>query len=97
MMHKLTIAAATIAFGSLLVSVPAGADRLHGSITQDGKCWHDSVNHGGSNGHTFGYWSECPQKARAITPAGINTASCPTGQERSIRSGFCIPAHGNRG
>jgi hypothetical protein len=37
-----------------------------------------------------------PAVATTTAPAK-NTAPCPTGQERSNRTGFCIPAHGDRG
>ncbi len=36
------------------------------------------------------------RKATTTAPAK-NTEPCATGQERSNRTGFCIPAHGDRG
>jgi hypothetical protein len=68
-MHKLTIAAA-IAFGALLASAPANAERNWGPMQQNGQCWKASVGHNGSNAGTWGYWDACPKPASvAVAPA----------------------------
>jgi hypothetical protein len=69
-MQKLTIAAVTIAFGALVASAPAHADRNWGPTQQNGQCWNASVGHNGPNAGTFGYWGACPQTASvAVAPA----------------------------
>jgi uncharacterized membrane protein len=72
-MHKLTIAAATIAFGALLASAPAQADILNGAPEKNGnQCFAFSA--GGSRDSRFGTWGACPQTASvAVTPASRHT------------------------
>jgi hypothetical protein len=68
-MKKLTIAVA-IAFGALLATAPAHAERNWGPIQQNGQCWQSQVNTAGSNLGTWGYWAACPKKASvAVAPA----------------------------
>jgi uncharacterized membrane protein len=68
-MHKLTIAAATIAFGALLASAPAKADSLNGAPEKNGnQCF--TFSPGGSRDSRFGAWGACPQTASvAVAPA----------------------------
>lgn len=68
-MHKLTIAAATIAFGALLASAPARADILNGAPKQAGsQCFTLSTGQG--RDERFGVWGACPQTASvAVAPA----------------------------
>ena len=69
-MHKLIIAAATIAFGAFLAVAPANAERNWGPNEQNGQCWNQSPGHGGPNAGTWGYWGSCPKKASvAVAPA----------------------------
>ena len=68
-MHKLTIAAATIAFGALMASAPAQADILNGAPKQAGnQCFTLSTGQG--RDERFGMWGACPQTASvAVAPA----------------------------
>jgi len=61
-MHKLTIAAMTIAFGAMLVSAPAVADDLHGGPAKNGtQCF--KMSPGNDREQRFGSWGACPQTA----------------------------------
>ena len=68
-MQKLTIAAATIAFGALLASAPARADMLNGAPKQAGnQCF--TLGTGQGRDERFGSWGACPQTASvAVAPA----------------------------
>ncbi len=67
-MHKLTIGAATIAFGALLASAPAQADMLNGAPKQAGnQCFTLSAGQG--RDERFGLWGACPQKASVAVAA----------------------------
>ena len=68
-MHKLTIAAATIAFGALLASAPARADLLNGAPAKNGnQCF--TFSHSQARDVRFGVWGACPQTASvAVAPA----------------------------
>lgn len=66
-MYKLTIAAAAIAFGAVLATVPAQADHSAGSVYKDGKCFKHSNGQEREGG--FGYWGECPQTASTAAAA----------------------------
>jgi hypothetical protein len=68
-MHKLTIAAATIAFGALMASAPARADILNGAPNKVGnQCFAFSTGNG--RDERFGMWGACPQTASiAVAPA----------------------------
>ena len=68
-MHKLTIAAATIAFGALLASAPAQADILNGAPDKNGnQCF--TYSHSQARDARFGTWGACPQTASvAVAPA----------------------------
>jgi hypothetical protein len=70
-MHKLTIAAATIAFGALMASAsaPARADMLNGAPKQAGnQCFTLATGQG--RDERFGVWGACPQTASvAVAPA----------------------------
>jgi hypothetical protein len=67
-MHKLTIAAATIAFGALLASASAQAEILGGAPEKAGnQCFTYSV--GNARDGRFGMWGACPQTASvAVAP-----------------------------
>jgi hypothetical protein len=74
-MHKLTIAAATIAFGALLASIPAQAETLGGGPKQAGnQCFKFST--GQERDARFGSWGACPQTA---------SAAASTAQSRIVR------------
>jgi hypothetical protein len=60
-MHKLTIAAATIAFGALLASAPAKAVENWGPNQIQGQCF--KVAHAQGRDLYFGSWGACPQAA----------------------------------
>ena len=61
-MSKLTVAAATIAIGSLLASVPVRADIIHGGpLKQHGQCWKYSASN--EKDARFGSWGACPEAA----------------------------------
>ncbi len=63
-MHRLTIAAVTIAFVALLASAPAQADDVHGGpIVQNGQCF--KYSRGYEKDARFGSWGACPQTASA--------------------------------
>jgi hypothetical protein len=67
-MHKLIVAAATIAVGALLASAPAQADILNGAPKQVGnQCFKYSP--GMERDGRFGSWGACPQPASAAAPA----------------------------
>ncbi|HSV25052.1 MAG TPA: hypothetical protein VLJ17_18715 [Xanthobacteraceae bacterium] len=68
-MRKLTIAAATIAFGALLTLGPALAEVLHGGPVKNGsQCFNYGA--GTSRDGRFGTWGACPQTAStAVAPA----------------------------
>jgi hypothetical protein len=72
-MHKVTIAAVTIALGALVATVSANAERYWGPTNApgpNGQCWKPQVGHtGGANAGTWGYWEACPQKASATVAA----------------------------
>ena len=70
-MHKLTIAAATIALGALLASAPAQAEILNGAPLQVGnQCF--KFSHAQARDARFGYWSACAQTAGvAVAPRQI--------------------------
>jgi len=75
-MHKLTLAAATIAFGALLASAPARADYEHGGPIKVGnQCITSAMSFG--RDARFGSWGACPQTA--------SVALAPTTQRRLIR------------
>jgi hypothetical protein len=66
-MNKLTIAAATIAFGAL-ISIPAQADNIAGAPMRNG---NQCVNYsqGQAREGRFGTWGACPQQAAlAVNP-----------------------------
>jgi len=67
-MRKLTIMAAAIAFGALLV--PAQADDLHGAAPKNGnQCFKLSPGQRFGDAR-FGSWGACPQTASAaVAPA----------------------------
>jgi hypothetical protein len=74
-MHKLTIAAVTIAFGALLASVPAQAEQLGGGPKQIGnQCFKFSQAQ--ERDARFGSWGACPQTA---------SAAASTAQRRIVR------------
>ena len=65
-MRNLAIAVSVIAFGGLLVSVPASAENIMGGqLAQNGKCFKYSA--GETRDGRFGSWSDCPQTASATT------------------------------
>jgi hypothetical protein len=67
-MHKLIVAAATMAFGALLASVPAQAETLNGGPKQVGnQCFKYSPSH--ERDGRFGSWGACPQPASAAASA----------------------------
>ncbi len=72
-MHKLTIAAATIAFGALLASAPAQADILNGAPEKNGnQCF--KYSHSQARDARFGIWGACPQTASvAVAPTPRHT------------------------
>ena len=74
-MQKLTILAATIAFGALLASAPARADMSGGAPNQNnsGQCFKYSV--GQDKDGRFGYWGGCPQTASATTTSSATAAT----------------------
>jgi len=64
-MHKLQVAAMTIAFGALLASAPAQADTLNGGPNRVGsQCFKFSP--GNEKDARFGIWGACPQTASAV-------------------------------
>jgi uncharacterized membrane protein len=76
MMHKLTIAAATIAFGALLASAPAQADALQGAPMKIGnQCFKFSQTQ--ERDARFGSWNACPETA--------SVAVAPTTHRRHVR------------
>jgi hypothetical protein len=66
-MYKLTVAAAAIAFGAVLATIPAQADHGAGAVHKDGKCFMHSNGQEREGG--FGYWGECPQTASTTATA----------------------------
>jgi hypothetical protein len=76
-MHKLTIAAATIAFGALLALAPAQADILNGAPKQAGnQCFALSTGQG--RDERFGIWGACPQTASvAVAPRQVRKHRSP--------------------
>jgi hypothetical protein len=67
-MHKLTIAAMTIAFGAMLVSAPAVADNLQGGPAKNGsQCF--KLSPGNDREQRFGSWGACPQTASTAASA----------------------------
>jgi len=73
-MHKLTIAAVTIAFGTLLALGPALAEILHGGPVKNGnQCF--SYGAGTARDGRFGTWGACPQAA--------STAAAPATKKKS--------------
>lgn len=74
-MRKLTIIAATIAFGALLV--PAQAEDMRGGPAKNGdQCFKFSPGQGSRDGR-FGVWGACPQTA--------STTVAPATQRRTAR------------
>jgi hypothetical protein len=68
-MTKYAVYAVAFALATL-VTVPAMAEMNPGPTKNGSQCWKAQVNHGGSNGGTFGYWDACPQPASvAVAPA----------------------------
>ena len=67
-MYKLTIAAATIAFGALLASAPVRAEILNGAPEKAGnQCF--TYAQGAMRDSRFGSWGACPQTASvAVAP-----------------------------
>ena len=76
-MHKLTIAAATIAFGALLASATAQADILNGAPKQAGnQCFTLSTGQG--RDERFGIWGACPKTASvAVAPRNFRKQRSP--------------------
>jgi len=61
-MHKLIIAAMTIAFGATLASAPVRADNLQGGPAKNGtQCF--KMSPGNDREQRFGSWGACPQTA----------------------------------
>ena len=77
-MRKLTIAAATIAFGALLA--PVQADDLRGGPIRVGNQCFNYAQGQGIKDSRFGSWSACPQTASA------SVAPAPTAQRRQTRN-----------
>jgi len=76
-MRKLTIVAATIAFGTLLASAPVQAAYEHGGPIKVG---NQCITHApgfGTRDSRWGAWSACPQTA--------SVAVAPTAQRRNTR------------
>jgi hypothetical protein len=71
-MHTFMIIGTAAAFGALLASAPALADRNSGPNQQNGQCWNSQVGSSGSNAGTWGYWSACPEKASAVVAPAQN-------------------------
>jgi hypothetical protein len=71
-MHKLTFAAATIAFGAMLASVPAQADMSGGGPKQKGgQCFTHSQSM--EREGRFGFWGGCAQTASTpVAPSAQN-------------------------
>ena len=74
-MHKLTLAVATIAFGALLASAPVQAYEHGGPIKVGNQCFNSAQSM--SRDVRFGSWDACPQTA--------SVAVAPTTQRRHIR------------